>query len=441
MPRYTSPILTLYMATLERLKRLYHSFVAVPSEKKLSRNKTLSSRLLAKEQTFTTDESIVSARPSTSDINRQSNHIFDYAPRTNTDDSTIVRETGRTYSRFNTLGRDILVRFKPLFANKTRPDIHIQHAFNGREIEILGRKVDGYCELTREILEFDGCFFHGCTCLSNHDVTITGTKELTELLECTLLRDRALRAAVYTEAALPLDTVNVPIATYVTTGARIQLYSYLRHLGGSCLYCDTDSIISVIRPTDTYTIPTVTDGSIPSIRLECGRLRQMQIRRPDIENIIKWNLLVQKLCPAKSDVIVDFQGLKDEDNTFIIKECSVLAICGSVIHHWTFKSPYSFSKLPRHIQKQCDWLAHNHNGLQWDDGDMNGESETTHKIPIAGPQVLSRRPVDRGRRKVKRKRTLVRRQPVPPRFLSDEVTYESALIKDSPEKEGWVEGE
>nr|CAD7404190.1 unnamed protein product [Timema poppensis] len=38
-----------------------------------------------------------------------------------------------------------------VYLQKTRPDIHIQHAFNGREIEILGRKVDGYCESKREI--------------------------------------------------------------------------------------------------------------------------------------------------------------------------------------------------------------------------------------------------------------------------------------------------
>nr|CAD7577406.1 unnamed protein product [Timema californicum] len=152
-----------------------------------------------------------------------------------------------------------------------------------------------------------------CTCISNRDVNITGTKEtLAERNECTLLRNRVLRAAGYTvktmiecdfdkilteeteldtepnihlmiqtaplnsrdalylgsdevacvswtyreEAALPLDTVNVPMAAYVTTGAHMKLYSYLRHLGGSCIYWDADYIISVIRPTDTYRIPT-----------------------------------------------------------------------------------------------------------------------------------------------------------------------------------------
>nr|CAD7266010.1 unnamed protein product [Timema shepardi] len=236
------------------------------------------------KQTFTTDESIDNARPSTSDINRQRNNIFDYAPRTNTDDSfTIIRETGRTYSRFNTLGRDILsliqasdcehpdtIAILPkggcrcgdrqsvkaikclVYLEKTRSDIHIQHAFDGREIEILGRKVDGYCETTREIFEFDGCFLHG-PCLSNHDVTITGTKEtLTERYECTLLRDRTFRVAFVSwtyrdEAILPLDTVNVPIATYVTTGARTWVV---------LVFTVTRTILSVIRPTDTYMIPT-----------------------------------------------------------------------------------------------------------------------------------------------------------------------------------------
>nr|CAD7434401.1 unnamed protein product [Timema monikensis] len=75
-------------------------------------------QIMSKEQTFTTDESIYNARPSTSDINRQRNHIFDYAPRTNTDDSfTIIIETRRTYSWFNTLGRDNLVLFKTLILN------------------------------------------------------------------------------------------------------------------------------------------------------------------------------------------------------------------------------------------------------------------------------------------------------------------------------------
>nr|CAD7464439.1 unnamed protein product [Timema tahoe] len=72
---------------------------------KLSRNKTLSSRLLAKclmnkHLQLTNISTILDPLRS---HNTERNHIFDYAPRTNTDNSfTIIRESGRTYSRFNT---------------------------------------------------------------------------------------------------------------------------------------------------------------------------------------------------------------------------------------------------------------------------------------------------------------------------------------------------
>nr|CAD7431667.1 unnamed protein product [Timema monikensis] len=90
-------------------------------------------RSLSNEQSFKTDESSDNARPSTSDINRQREHIFDYAGGiTNTDDSfAIIRETGRTYTRFITLGRDILVRFKPFIANAMTAHIEqMQTEFN-----------------------------------------------------------------------------------------------------------------------------------------------------------------------------------------------------------------------------------------------------------------------------------------------------------------------
>ena len=34
--------------------------------------------------------------------------------------------------------------------------------------------------------------------------------------------------------------VNVAVAAYVTTQAHLKLYEYLRELGESVLYCDTD---------------------------------------------------------------------------------------------------------------------------------------------------------------------------------------------------------
>jgi len=39
--------------------------------------------------------------------------------------------------------------------------------------------------------------------------------------------------------------VNVAVAAYVTTQAHLKLYEYLRELGESVLYCDTDSVIFI----------------------------------------------------------------------------------------------------------------------------------------------------------------------------------------------------
>ncbi|XP_057658493.1 uncharacterized protein LOC130895287 [Diorhabda carinulata] len=40
--------------------------------------------------------------------------------------------------------------------------IKIEHASRGREVVINGLKLDGYCNTTREVFEFEGCYFHGC---------------------------------------------------------------------------------------------------------------------------------------------------------------------------------------------------------------------------------------------------------------------------------------
>ncbi|XP_023312382.1 uncharacterized protein LOC111692561 [Anoplophora glabripennis] len=57
------------------------------------------------------------------------------------------------------------------------------------------------------------------------------------------------------EAYDPLATVNVVIAAYVTTQARLKLYSYLEQLGDRVLYYDTDSVIYVTKDEE-YDVPT-----------------------------------------------------------------------------------------------------------------------------------------------------------------------------------------
>ena len=50
--------------------------------------------------------------------------------------------------------------------------------------------------------------------------------------------------------------VNVAVAAYVTTGARLKLYEYLEQLGESVLYCDTDSVIYIHTVGKTQKIST-----------------------------------------------------------------------------------------------------------------------------------------------------------------------------------------
>lgn len=56
------------------------------------------------------------------------------------------------------------------------------------------------------------------------------------------------------DAADSLTTVNVCVAAYVTTQARLKLYSYLEKLGDRVLYYDTDSVIYISRDGE-YDVP------------------------------------------------------------------------------------------------------------------------------------------------------------------------------------------
>jgi hypothetical protein len=44
--------------------------------------------------------------------------------------------------------------------------------------------------------------------------------------------------------------VNVAVAAYVTTQARLKLYEYLNRLRQSVLYCDTDSVVYVQKTAE-----------------------------------------------------------------------------------------------------------------------------------------------------------------------------------------------
>lgn len=72
-------------------------------------------------------------------------------------------------------------------------------------------------------------------------------------------------------------------------------------------------------------------------------------------------------------VVVDFQGFKDEDNNFIIKELAVGSVnnkknnCHS---RFLFKPPYDLHELPRRTQLANLWLTRNFHGLEWYEGNI-----------------------------------------------------------------------
>ena len=70
------------------------------------------------------------------------------------------------------------------------------------------------------------------------------------------------------------------------------------------------------------------------------------------------------------DLILDFQGFKDNSNHFIIKELAIVTKDGRSIQHWTVKSPFSYLELDQNRQKSCFWNTKYHHGLTWDMGDI-----------------------------------------------------------------------
>ena len=57
---------------------------------------------------------------------------------------------------------------------------NVTHAENGREVHlprVPNVKVDGYCEDTKEVFEYLGCFWHGCTCMPNRHKPFGKTEE------------------------------------------------------------------------------------------------------------------------------------------------------------------------------------------------------------------------------------------------------------------------
>ena len=61
----------------------------------------------------------------------------------------------------------------------------IRHQINGREKRIGKHRVDGWCSETKTAYQFQGCFFHGCSC-TREEVNAVNGKPMAQLLAETL---------------------------------------------------------------------------------------------------------------------------------------------------------------------------------------------------------------------------------------------------------------
>ena len=79
--------------------------------------------------------------------------------------------------------------------------LRIRHGRNGKEYrlaELRNYSVDGFCEETKTVYEFMGCFWHGHTCLSFRDVPIYDSEEtLADRYEKTMIRLERITEAGY----------------------------------------------------------------------------------------------------------------------------------------------------------------------------------------------------------------------------------------------------
>lgn len=80
-------------------------------------------------------------------------------------------------------------------------------------------------------------------------------------------------------------------------------------------------------------------------------------------------------CPVTISVlnmnrlIIDFQGFKNEQNEFIIKELSVLHVASGSSQTWIFLPPFSYDAFTLKHKRTILWVESYH-GLSWSEGDI-----------------------------------------------------------------------
>lgn len=69
--------------------------------------------------------------------------------------------------------------------------------------------------------------------------------------------------------------------------------------------------------------------------------------------------------------VLDFQGFKDNNNNFIIKEIAVTDINNSLLLHWFIQQPYSISKLSPAYMRQANYNSKFYHGIPWNYGNTS----------------------------------------------------------------------
>ena len=87
--------------------------------------------------------------------------------------AVVDKEQKDTYSKESICWLDYIM---------SKESINIQHALNGGEKQILGNKVDGYCEEANTVYQFHGCFWHGCPkCFQSNTINNKNQKTMSTL--------------------------------------------------------------------------------------------------------------------------------------------------------------------------------------------------------------------------------------------------------------------
>ena len=86
------------------------------------------------------------------------------------------------------------------------------------------------------------------------------------------------------------------------------------------------------------------------------------------------------------EYVLDFQGFKDENNDFIVKELAILSTDGEKYELQLFQPPYAFNKLSKDLQKQVIWLEKKFHGLYWSSGqrEYNELKDVFEGLEISG---------------------------------------------------------